>query len=118
VLDTVAKMRPGDMLAIGFSRRINVRTQAALGNGPAPLPRSVGYPPDLAASNSKVDRAELLSVPASGQSDQSHSSAQPNRETNARGKSTSASSQRRNYNPGGSQPDDNRRFRGRGLRRR
>jgi membrane-associated protease RseP (regulator of RpoE activity) len=51
VLDIVSKLRPGDVLDIGFTRRMNIRTQAPLAVAPAATPHSVGYPPEPAANN-------------------------------------------------------------------
>jgi membrane-associated protease RseP (regulator of RpoE activity) len=45
VLDIVARSRPGDVLDIEFSRRMNIRTQAPLASAPTPALHSVGYPP-------------------------------------------------------------------------
>ncbi len=60
VLDVVAKMRPGELLDVEFSRRLSVRTQVALASLPAAARQSVGYPPDDRADSEH----ELLPVPA------------------------------------------------------
>src|SRR6185295_8879012 len=46
VLDLVAKMRPGTMLDVGVSRRVNLHAQAPLAVLPGATSRVVGYPPD------------------------------------------------------------------------
>jgi membrane-associated protease RseP (regulator of RpoE activity) len=108
VLNIVARMRPGDTLDVGYSRRMNVRTQAALAQAPGPTQRSVGYPPDLPLSGAKAPEDpdyDALPMPETGGSENDRDQ-------------TRASNQRRNYNQDGGQPEQNQRFRFRGLRRR
>lgn len=50
VLDIVSKMRPGDVLDIGFSRRMTIRTQAPLASAPAVTAHTAGYAPQLPVS--------------------------------------------------------------------
>jgi membrane-associated protease RseP (regulator of RpoE activity) len=51
VFDILSRMRPGDVLDIGFIRRMSIRTQAPLASAPPTTPQSVGYAPDLPASS-------------------------------------------------------------------
>jgi membrane-associated protease RseP (regulator of RpoE activity) len=50
VLNIVSKMRPGDVLEIGFSRRMTIRTQAPLASAPAMTAHTAGYAPQLPVS--------------------------------------------------------------------
>jgi membrane-associated protease RseP (regulator of RpoE activity) len=50
VLNIVAKMRPGDVLEIGFSRRMTIRTQAPLASAPTATVHRAGYAPELPVS--------------------------------------------------------------------
>jgi membrane-associated protease RseP (regulator of RpoE activity) len=50
VIDIVSKMRPGDVLDIGFSRRMTIRTQAPLASAPAATAHMAGYAPQLPVS--------------------------------------------------------------------
>jgi membrane-associated protease RseP (regulator of RpoE activity) len=50
VLDIVGKMRPGDVLDIGFSRRMTIRTQAPLASAPRATVHRAGYAPELPVS--------------------------------------------------------------------
>jgi membrane-associated protease RseP (regulator of RpoE activity) len=50
VLNIVSKMRPGDVLEIGFSRRMTIRTQAPLASAPAVTAHTAGYAPQLPVS--------------------------------------------------------------------
>ena len=123
VLDIVAKMRPGDMLDVGFSRKVNVRTQAALGNMPTATPRSVGYPPESSAGAVQAaqnSEHELLPVPAGSKMSTPSANSQPKKSTSSQNRNTTSSGQR-NYNSqnnqNNAQSDGDRRFFGRGRRR-
>jgi hypothetical protein len=97
VLDIVAKMRPGEVLDIGFTRRMSIRTQAPLAIMPTAAPHTVGYPPDLPERNMAAPEDPLDTRRA-----------MPNR--------NESSTQRRNDNRRNNPSDDNRRLFGRGLR--
>ena len=110
VLDIVAKMRPGDVLDIGFTRRMNIRTQAPLASAPAATPHSVGYSPDSPAST--------FAAPEDPQS-AAEAMPQPKPKRNylvPQTRNDSSSDQRRNDNRKSNQSDENRRLFGRGLR--
>jgi len=64
VLDIVARMRPGDVLDIEFSRRMNIRTQAPLTSAPASASHSAGYPPasTFAAPEDPITRTNRNSM--------------------------------------------------------
>lgn len=94
LIDIVAKMRPGDVLDIGFTRRMSIRTQAPLASAPTATPHSVGYPP-----------ASTMAAPED-----------PLDATRARQNRNDASTQRRNDNQKDNQSGENRRLFGRGLR--
>jgi membrane-associated protease RseP (regulator of RpoE activity) len=118
VLDAIARMRPGDMLDIEFSRRMNLRTQAALSSLPGASQRTVGYPPDAASEH------ESLPVPngdARGMSP-GNTYKQPNRYSSPQSRNGSAYGQQRNYNNNQNnnnnrQQDSGRRILGLGRRR-
>jgi predicted metalloprotease with PDZ domain len=97
VLDIVAKMRPGEVLDIGFTRRMSIRTQAPLAIMPTAAPHTVGYPPDLPERNMAAPEDPLDTRRA-----------MQNR--------NEYSNQRRNDNRRNNPSDDNRRLFGRGLR--
>jgi membrane-associated protease RseP (regulator of RpoE activity) len=103
VLDIVAKMRPGDVLDIGFTRRMSIRAQAPLASAPAATPQSVGYPPDSPMS--------IMPAPEDP-------TTQTNRNSNWWNQNDSSNGRRRNDNQNGNQSDDNRRLLDRLLRRR
>jgi membrane-associated protease RseP (regulator of RpoE activity) len=103
VLDIVAKMRPGDVLDIGFTRRMNIRTQAPLASAPSATPQSVGYPPDSPTS--------IMPAPEDP-------TTQTNRNSTWWKQNDSSNGQRRNDKQNGNQPDENRRLLDRLLRRR
>jgi len=103
VLDIVAKMRPGDVLDVSFTRRMNIRTQAPLASAPSTGPRSVAYPPD--------SPADIMPAPEDP-------TTQPNRRSNWWDQINPSNAQRRNDNQNANQSDGNRRLFGRGLRRR
>lgn len=116
VIDVVSQMRPGDILDIGFSRRMSIRTQAPLAEMPSATTRSVGYPPEsemLPLNNEAAPEAPQKLAPKA---------AQPNRNATPQNRSNSANTQRRNDNSKSSSKsnsnDDNRRLLGRGLRNR
>jgi membrane-associated protease RseP (regulator of RpoE activity) len=107
VLDIVSKMRPGDVLDIGFTRRMNIRTQAPLAVLPATTERSVGYPPeeqptDIAAPEDPED-VRQMTPPSS-------------RASTPQNRNDASNTQRRNDNSKSNQSDENRRLLGRGLR--
>jgi len=99
VLDIVAKMRPGDVLDIGVTRRVNIRTQAPLAALPSTTPHSVGYSPDSPESNEAAPEDPLDA-----------------RQRTPQNRNESSTGQRRNDNSKGNQSDENRRLFGRGLR--
>lgn len=103
VLDIVARMRPGDVLDIEFSRKMNIHTQAPLASAPTPDPHSVGYPPELPPSTFAAPEDPIL---------------QTNRNSRLQDRNDPASGQRRNDGQKSNQPDENRRFLDRLLRRR
>jgi membrane-associated protease RseP (regulator of RpoE activity) len=107
VLDIVSKMRPGDVLDIGFTRRMNIRTQAPLAVLPATTERSVGYPPDSQPTN--------IAAPEDPE-DTKQKAPQSNRNSTPQNGKQSSNTQRRNDNSKSSQSDDNRRLLDRGLR--
>ncbi len=113
ILDLIAKMRPGTMLDIGVSRRVNVRAQAPLSILPGATTRSVGYPPESAGA---VHEHDLLPVPANAKTYGSTTGQQSNRKPTTQSQNGSASGQYRNDNKKSGQPDDNRRL-GLGRRR-
>jgi predicted metalloprotease with PDZ domain len=47
VQDVIASSRPGEVLQLGFSRRITINTQLVLDSAPGATERSVAYPPDV-----------------------------------------------------------------------
>lgn len=98
VLDIVAKMRPGDVLDIGFTRRMNIRTQAPLASVPTATPHSVGYPPESRESNMSAPEDPL------------------DAEQRATRNRNESSTQRGNDNQKSNSPGENRRLFGRGLR--
>jgi|tagenome__1003787_1003787.scaffolds.fasta_scaffold20768675_2 membrane-associated protease RseP (regulator of RpoE activity) len=102
VLDIVGRMRPGDVLDIEFSRKMNIRTQAPLASAPTPGPHDVGYPPELpsifAAPEDPLWRT--------------------NRNSSSQDRYDRASDQRRSDSQKSNQPDEGRRFLDRLLRRR
>jgi hypothetical protein len=97
VFNILAKMKPGDTLDVGYSRRMNVHTQAALAAMPSATQHRVGYPPDSQASTSGAPEDPELMPPPQDKSD-------------------AKSGQRRGGNQYGQ--DENQRFRGRFFRRR
>jgi membrane-associated protease RseP (regulator of RpoE activity) len=103
VLDIVARMRPGDVLEIEFSRRMNIRTQAPLASAPTPAPHSVGYPPELPLSTFAAPEDPIM---------------QTNRNSNWRDRNNPSAGQRRDDSQKSNQPDDNRPLLDRLLRRR
>ena len=103
VLDIVAKMRPGEVLDIGITRRMNIRTQAPLASAPSATPQSVGYPPDSPTS--------IMPAPEDP-------TTQTNRNSTWWKQNDSSNGQRRNDKQNGNQPDENRRLLDRLLRRR
>ena len=106
VLDIISKMWPGDVLDIGFTRRMNIRAQAPLAAVPSATPRSVGYPPDSPTSNEAAPKAPL---------DERQKTLQSNRSSTPQSRNESSTGQRRSDNPKSNQPDENRRLIGRGL---
>jgi membrane-associated protease RseP (regulator of RpoE activity) len=116
VLDAIAQMRPGDMLNIEFSRRMNLRTQAALSSLPGASQRTVGYSPDSTIVH------ESLPVPNGDARVMSPSNTykQPSRYTAPQSRNGPAYGQQRNYNNNKNnnrQNDNNRRILGLGSRR-
>jgi membrane-associated protease RseP (regulator of RpoE activity) len=103
VLDIVARMRPGDVLDIEFSRKMNIRTQAPLASAPRPDPHAVGYPPELPPSTFAAPEDPFW---------------QTNRNSRLQDRNDPANDQRRNDSQKSNQPDENRRFLDRLLRRR
>jgi S1-C subfamily serine protease len=53
VQNILRKLKPGEVIDIEYSRRMSLRTQAALGSEPGASQRTVGYPPDEASDDSK-----------------------------------------------------------------
>jgi hypothetical protein len=96
-------MRPGDVLDIEFSRRMNIRTQAPLASAPALESHNVGYPPELPPSTFAAPEDPVL---------------ERNRELNSRNRYDTSDGQRRNDSQKNNRPDDNRRLLDRLLRRR
>jgi membrane-associated protease RseP (regulator of RpoE activity) len=103
ISDILARMRPGDVLDIEFSRRMNIRTQAPLASAPALESRNVGYPPDLPPSTFAAPEDPVL---------------ERNRELNSKNRYDTSDGQRRNDSQKNNRPDDNRRLLDRLLRRR
>jgi membrane-associated protease RseP (regulator of RpoE activity) len=103
VLDIVARMRPGDVLDIEFSRKMNIRTQAPLASAPTADPHSVGYPPELPPSSFAAPEDPII---------------QKNRNWLSQDRYDRANDQGRNDSQKSNQPEENRRFLDRLLRRR
>jgi membrane-associated protease RseP (regulator of RpoE activity) len=103
VLDIVARMRPGDVLDIEYSRRMNIRTQAPLASAPVSTPHSVGYSPDLPPSTFAAPEDPTM---------------QTNRNSTSQDRNDRSAGQRRSDSQRSNQPDDNRRLLNRLLRRR
>jgi membrane-associated protease RseP (regulator of RpoE activity) len=103
VLDIIGRMRPGDVLEIEFSRRMNIRTQAPLASAPPPGPHRVGYPPELPPSTFAAPEDPIM---------------QSNRNSRYQDRNDSANGQRRDDDQKSNQPEENRRFLDRLLRRR
>jgi hypothetical protein len=108
LLDIVARMRPGDVLDIGFTRRMNIRTQAPLASAPAATPHSVSYPPDSPASTFAAPEDPQSAAEAMPQPKRNYLVPQTRNE--------SSNDQRRNDNEKSNRSDENRRLFGRGLR--
>jgi predicted metalloprotease with PDZ domain len=53
VQNILRKMKPGEVIDIAYSRRMSLRTQAALGSEPGATQRTVGYPPDETSGDSR-----------------------------------------------------------------
>jgi membrane-associated protease RseP (regulator of RpoE activity) len=103
VLDIVAKMRPGDVLDISFTRRMNIRTQAPLASAPSATPREVGYPPDSPTG--------IMSAPEDP-------TTQTRRNSNWWNQTDSSNDRRRSDKQKDNESDQNRRLLDRLLRRR
>jgi membrane-associated protease RseP (regulator of RpoE activity) len=99
VPNIVAKMQPGDILNIGVTRRMNIRTQAPLAALPSATPHSVGYSPASPASDEAAPEDPL-----------------DTRQRTPQNRNQSSTGQRRNDNSKNNQSDENRRLFGRGLR--
>jgi len=93
VFDALERMRPGDMLDIEFSRRMNLRTQAALSSLPGASERTVAYPSDAPIE-------QPLPVPNNyGRASSSNNTyKQPTRYVAPQSRNSSASGQQRNSN--------------------
>jgi membrane-associated protease RseP (regulator of RpoE activity) len=103
VFDILARMRPGDVLDIEYSRRMNIRTQAPLASAPASTPHSVGYSPDLPPSTFAAPEDPTM---------------QPNRNSASQDRNDRSMGPRRSDSQRSNQPGENRRFLDRLLRRR
>jgi membrane-associated protease RseP (regulator of RpoE activity) len=99
VLDIVARMRPGDVLDIEFSRRLNIRTQAPLASAPPSGPHSAGYPPSTFAAPEDPTM-------------------QSNRDSYSQNRYDASNEQRRVDSQKNNRTEDNRRLLNRLLRRR
>jgi membrane-associated protease RseP (regulator of RpoE activity) len=108
VLDIVSKMRPGNVLDIGFTRRISIRAQTPLAAVPATKERSVGYPPDLPMTN--------IAAPEDPERDTKQKTPSTNSTSSPQNRNDASNAQRRTDNSKSNQSDDNRRLLGRGLR--
>ncbi len=117
VLDIVAMLKPGDVLDIGFSRRMNIRTQAPLASMPTGTPHSVGYPPNQQAGPMPAPE-DPVKRPAPTISPQPKNNAQatPRPNPSSAQQSTNNSSQQRNSSQNNNRSEENRRGFGRGLR--
>lgn len=117
VLDIVAMLRPGDVLQIGFSRRMNIRTQAPLASMPTATTRSVGYPPDLPASTMAApeDPVQRLAPTPPAASNNPQAASQSNRNSAQQNRNDS-STQRRDGSQNNNRSQENRGLLGRGLR--
>jgi len=116
VLNIVAKMRPGTMLYVGVSRRVNLHAQAPLSVVPGATTRSVGYSPDPTSNGYNVttnSSHELLPVPSNVQRNSAKSMPQPNRNAASQRPSPSSSGQRRSNSQNSNQSDGNRGLLGR-----
>jgi membrane-associated protease RseP (regulator of RpoE activity) len=114
VLDAVSRMRPGEMLNIEFSRRMNLRTQAALSSLPSASQQTVGYPPEAAS--------EHESLPVPGRNARATSPSKTYKQPYAgQNRNVSPYGPQRNYydnqNDNNQQQDGGRRFFGFGRRR-
>jgi membrane-associated protease RseP (regulator of RpoE activity) len=107
VADIVARMRPGELLDIGYSRRVNVRTQAALASDPNARPRSVSYLPEQ----------DFLRPRMGAQRDDMDTS-RADRDRTSQNQSRNDSARRRSDDQDTNQSNDNRRVLGRIFRRR
>jgi len=107
VLDVVSRMRPGDLLDIGFSRRMNIRTQAPLAALPTTTERSVGYPPESLPA--------IIAAPEDPE-DTRRTAPQFNRNSTPQNRDNASTDRRRSDNQRDNQPNENRRLLGRGLR--
>jgi PDZ domain-containing protein len=108
-----------DVLDIGFSRRMSIRTQAPLVIAPTATPRSVGYAPDLPASYLAAPenpQHELIPAPNNEQRNSKSASPQTNRKSTTQNRNDASNGQRRNDNQKSNPSDENRRLLGRGLR--
>ena len=120
VLDIIAKMRSGDTLELGISRRMHVSAQAALTSRPATGLRSVGYSQELSESNlddAENPERELLPIPTNVTRDTRAAGTPHYRNTAPQHPSGVAPGQRRNDKQVNGQSNGDRRFRDR-LRRR
>lgn len=102
VLNILRKMKPGEVIDIEYSRRMSLRTQAALGSEPGATQRTVGYPPDEASDGSKESRGGGNQVDRAAPHGQRGASA----------------GQRRDDDSNSGESDESRQYRGRGFRRR
>ncbi len=122
VLDIIAKMRSGDTLDLGISRRMHVSAQAALTSRPATGLRNVGYSQELSAAGN-LDAAEnpereLLPIPSKVKRD-THATGSPHyRNTAPQHPNGVSPGPRRNDKQVTGQSNGDRRFRDRVLRRR
>lgn len=109
VLDLIKKMRPGTMLDIGVSRRVNLHAQAPLAILPGATLRSVSYPPDSSSSsyNTTANTShEPLPLPRNVQANTSKAKPQPYRNPVAPRQSAPSSGQRRSNNQGSNRSDN------------
>ncbi len=104
VLDIVAMLKPGDVLDIGFSRRMNIRTQAPLASMPTGTTHSVGYPPNASAGPMPAPEDPVQATPPQTKPN----STQQNQKD--------LPEQQRNSGQNNNRSEENRRGFGRGLR--
>jgi hypothetical protein len=55
-IDLIERMRPGEVVDIKYSRRMSLRTQAALASSPSEVSRSANYPPEQPRPEPRAER--------------------------------------------------------------